>query len=162
MFLSKPCLDHADKTISRDWHNNNNKIESPSDQFELRALIHAYGSDNRNVNINRPCSMPWRNTEEEEFDWQHISAPTSGTDCGTRDGFLHSSKSSSTSSKRPRTGFVAPRSTTRLESDIRNGWSGQSKLPAAEDSSIVSKDAVPSLGVCLLHFFPSACCIMSI
>lgn len=153
MFLSKPCLDHVDKTISRDWHssnnNNNNQIESPSDQFELRALIHAYGSDN----------MPWRNTEEEEFDWQHISAPTSGTDCGTRDGFLHSSKSSSTSSKRPRTGFVVPRSTTRLESDIRNGWSCQSKLPAAEDFSIVSKDAVPSLDVCSLHFCP---CIMSI
>ncbi|XP_024024697.1 polyadenylation and cleavage factor homolog 4 isoform X2 [Morus notabilis] len=145
--------DELSKWQRKQYHNQN-QIEAPA-PYKLsngrerqgpRALIDAYGSDDRNTPSSdrplrierlgtngvdhRPSSMSWQNTEEEEFDWEDMS-PTLA-DHGRSEDFLQSSVSSLRSFK--------PRP------DIRNSWSGQAQLPAADDSSIVSEDAVPSLG----------------
>lgn len=170
-FPSKTSFDSPLRAIGRDdelskWqrkqYHTQNQIETPApyklsngrDRQGPRALIDAYGSDTRNTPSSdrplrverldtngldhRPSSMSWQNTEEEEFDWEDIG-PTLA-DRGRSDDILQSSV--------PSLGRFKPRP------DIRNSWSGQAQLPAADDSSTVSDDSVPSLGVCFLHLFP--------
>lgn len=145
--------DELSKWQRKQYHTQN-QIETPApyklcngrDRQGPRALIDAYGSDTRNTPSSdrplrverldtngldhRPSSMSWQNTEEEEFDWEDIG-PTLA-DRGRSDDFLQSSV--------PSLGSFKPRP------DIRNSWSGQAQLPAADDSSTVSDDSVPSLG----------------
>lgn len=92
--------------------------------------------------------MPWQNTEEEEFDWEDMS-PTL-TDRGRSNEFLPSSVPPFRSF-RARPGFGASRATP-LEPDIRNNWSSQAQLPAADDSSSTADNATSSFVVCFLDF----------
>ena len=95
--------------------------------------------------------MLWQNSDEEEFNWEAMS-PTLA-DHSRSENFLPSSISSLRNFKaRPDYG---PSRIAGMDSDIRNRWSGQGHLPAADDSSSVTDDAVPSYAVCFLNLFPT-------
>lgn len=96
----------------------------------------------------RTTPMPWQNTEEEEFDWEDMS-PTV-IDRGRSNEFLPPSVPPFRSFK-ARPGFGSSRATP-LEPDIRNNWSSQAQLPAADDSSSTADNAIPSFVVCFLDF----------
>lgn len=134
-----------------------------------RALIDAYGSDNRKTaskdmplqierldlkNMDQKAiPMSWQNTEEEEFDWEDMS-PTL-IDRSRSNDFVPPSIPPFKGFK-ARPGFGASRATP-LEPDIRNSWLSQAQLPAADDSSIIADDVVPSLAVCFLNFLFVLC-----
>lgn len=158
--------DELGKWQRKQYHNQNQLENSAAYKFSNgrerqgpRALIDAYGSDNRKATLSdrpllverletngldhRASSMSWQHTEEEEFDWEDMS-PTLA-DRGTPISSLTDFKA--------RPGFVVPR-TTRVESDTRNSWSSHSQLPSADDSSIMAEDAASSLSVCFFTCLP--------
>ncbi|XP_048330129.2 polyadenylation and cleavage factor homolog 4 isoform X2 [Ziziphus jujuba] len=145
--------------------DNQNKFET-SAAYKLsngrehqgpRALIDAYGSDKRKTTSKdmplqierldlknmdqKVIPMSWQNTEEEEFDWEDMS-PTL-TERGRSNDFMPSSIPPFRGFK-ARPGFGTSRATP-LEPDIRNSWSSQAQLPAADDSSIAADGAVHSI-----------------
>ncbi|XP_062088895.1 polyadenylation and cleavage factor homolog 4 isoform X2 [Humulus lupulus] len=154
--------DELGKWQRKQYHNQNQlensaayKVSNGREHQGPRALIDAYGSDNRKTTLSdrplqverieangldhRASSMSWQHTEEEEFDWEDMS-PTLAADRGRTGEFLPSLRSF-----KARPNFLAPR-TTNVESDTRNSWSIQAQLPAADDSSVALEDAVPSVG----------------
>lgn len=95
--------------------------------------------------------MLWQNSDEEEFNWEAMS-PTLA-DHSRSENFLPSSISSLRNFK-PRPDY-GPSRITGMDSDIRNRWSSQGQLPAANDFSTVADDVVPSNAVCFLNLFPT-------
>lgn len=130
------------------------KINNGRERQGPRALIDAYGTDDRTTTSSdralrierldtngldhRSSTMLWQNSDEEEFNWEAMS-PTL-TEHSRRDNFLPSSIRNYKS--RPDLG---PSRSMAVESDIRNRWSSQGQLPAADESP--PEDAISSLSV---------------
>ncbi|KAG9153325.1 hypothetical protein Leryth_018033 [Lithospermum erythrorhizon] len=99
-----------------------------------RALIDAYGIDKRSETIKYPNdeeptqngipTMTWKNSEEEEFDWENM-IPTLA-DHGRKDVF---------SSSLPSSGSF--RNAEPSASHLRQDWPNQPQLPEVNGSSIV-------------------------
>ncbi|KAK7308166.1 hypothetical protein VNO77_41763 [Canavalia gladiata] len=119
-----------------------------------KALIDAYGSDkSQETSSSKPLfvelldrngadkvvTTSWQNTEEEEFDWEHMS-PTL-VDNGRNNGFQ---QSIGFSTEKP---VIVAANATSSEQDTRNGWSNGSQLPPVDDSSVIGEDTFASSAV---------------
>ncbi|CAK9146824.1 unnamed protein product [Ilex paraguariensis] len=157
---------HGSDNTRRPWGNSAGY--SYSNGVELqgpRALIDAYGNDQVEKKINQINHKPpkverldingidskvatktWKNSEEEEFDWEDMS-PTLVDRSRAND--LFSSSGPPPGNFRNKRGFGA-HVAAPLETDFRRSdWPNQAQLALTNDSLVIPEDAIPSKDVFL-------------
>lgn len=167
----KRYLDGSQKRFDTSVTYNN--LSNGLEHQRPRALIDAYGKDSGDRSLNdkplvgrlglngldhKATQMSWQNTEEEEFDWEDMS-PTLADQSRSNDYLPSTAPPSRSYRARPSLGTL---NTSPLESDSRSTWSTQAHLPSAEQSSVITEDPVPPLGVCSLYNFIEHFCLVRI